>query len=175
MKRPLIVRIAGVLLLWTTTLAGAKFVQIAMLLCLVTSGLPAAEFVTIGSGTATDLSADGSVVSFSSEQGWIWRRGGGLQALGMESAAAISGDGTAVVGTWSEQGPDRKAGRWTEATGVIPLSPDGSRGTSYAADTSYDGSVVVGKIQVDGGYPGVPLDARSGHGDTGDTVGMARQ
>ena len=61
-------------------------------------------------------------------------------------AAAISGNGAAVVGEAGGPGFTRRAFRWTEAAGVIDLGtlrPD-QTGSSYAAGVSFDGSRVAG-------------------------------
>ncbi len=62
-----------------------------------------------------------------------------VQGLGYppdSKAAAVSADGSVIVGINSDDG----AFRWTEATGMVGLGGAGSR----AADVSADGSVVVG-------------------------------
>jgi len=60
-----------------------------------------------------------------------------LASLGFGGAAAVSADGSVIVGTNSAG----VAARWTEATGMVDLG--GGTGSS-AADVSADGSVVVG-------------------------------
>ena len=61
-----------------------------------------------------------------------------LSSLGFGGAAAVSADGSVIVGTNS----DGVAARWTEATGIVALTT--VSGTGGATDVSADGSVVVG-------------------------------
>jgi len=62
----------------------------------------------------------------------------GLSSLGLGGAAAVSADGSVIVGTNSAG----VAARWTEATGIVALTA--VSGTGGATDVSADGSVVVG-------------------------------
>lgn len=108
---------------------------------------------------ATDVSADGRVVSGSSWAGGSlmavrWTAEAGMTALGVlpgsiySRAFAISGDGRVIVGESS-----RRAFRWSETTGLQSVAgwlaaagvqvPSGTV-LETAQDTSYDGSVVIG-------------------------------
>jgi probable HAF family extracellular repeat protein len=76
--------------------------------------------------------------------------GGGFSG----SIAAISGDGSTVVG-WLPAGDRREAFRWTAETGLERLGDlPGGDFDSIAADVSFDGSVVVGTSDDEDGIYG---------------------
>jgi uncharacterized membrane protein len=114
------------------------FVTLATILASVTA--PASELITIGPGSAVDLSADGSVVVGS---GGYWTREHGLVPL--PGAAAVSDDGTLFAGSTMEGGPYR----WTAETGFEPLGlpPDFPLAIPVAQSISGDGKVIGGYIQ----------------------------
>lgn len=103
----------------------------------------------LGAGSASDVSADGSVVvgrAFTSiyDGGlafrWTtalgWRTLGRLQGAMMSSATGVSANGSVVAG-WSSGTPFL----WTVTAGMQPLVNSGT----YAHDISDDGAVVVGE------------------------------
>ncbi|MCX7424968.1 MAG: dockerin type I domain-containing protein [Planctomycetia bacterium] len=69
---------------------------------------------------------------------------GHLPGTGRSVAAAVSADGSVVVGQSGPDSPWGEAFRWTAATGMVGLGylPGGT--VSHAYDVSADGSVVVG-------------------------------
>ncbi|MEX2139876.1 MAG: hypothetical protein WD894_11480 [Pirellulales bacterium] len=113
------------------------FLFIALSLAAATA--PASEFITIGSGSAFDLSADGSVVVAS---GGYWTREHGLVPL--PGATAVSDDGSVFAGSTMEGGPYR----WTAETGFEPLGPPPGFpfASAVARSVSGDGNVVGGDL-----------------------------
>ena len=99
------------------------------------------------SGTATGVSADGSVVvGWSGSKPFRWTASGGMQPLGNPSSGnawGVSGDGTVVTG-WASINFQVQAYRWTQATGTVGLGtlPGSSGSAAYAI--SADGSTIVG-------------------------------
>jgi probable HAF family extracellular repeat protein len=114
---------------------------------------------------ALGVSRDGKTVagtSYSSEgegdlgavgEAFIWTEAGGMVGLGVvdpdvegsSEAAAISDDGTTVVGSGTITGPfgPSHAFRWTAAEGIVDLGSPGSN-DSEAGGVSADGDVVAG-------------------------------
>lgn len=146
----------------TSTLVGGDVVETSDAFKWTSSG----GFVGLGTlgGThsfGADVSADGSVVVGSADTSGVrhafrWDSQAGMTSLGMlpgftvrSSAAAISADGTFVVG--SSIGPNvsgaptSQAYIWSQATGLTGLGDlPGGHYFSEARDVSADGSVVVG-------------------------------
>ncbi len=106
----------------------------------------------LGSTVANALSADGSVVvgggttfAFRYRGPGTYQSLGGFQNHMRGEAFGVSGDGEIIVGTASNPGlDDRRAFRWTSATGnrYLPLPPN--RFTTDALAISRDGSTTVG-------------------------------
>lgn len=96
--------------------------------------------------TAIGISSDGAVVAGNADsQFWRWTSAGGFQVVGPGSAAAISGDGGTIVGSYSVA-PYTRAFRWKssgEFDDLGVLTPNAS--ASYAAGVSQFGTVVVGR------------------------------
>jgi len=112
---------------------------------------------SIGS-VAADASADGSVVvgrSMQSGVGWeafIWTEATGMTLLGSlpgeteSNALAVSSDGKTIVGETTMNTSDSKGFYWTAAEGIVSLQNiDQGIVSSYPADVSGDGSVIVGR------------------------------
>jgi uncharacterized membrane protein len=100
------------------------------------------------------MSADGTVMAGHNGASSIikWTQAAGPANLGHGSANAVSQGGGAIVGVALVNGLNR-AFRWTEATGVLPISPDnGMYGEAYAV--SADGSIIVGRS----GFGGSPVE-----------------
>jgi len=99
---------------------------------------------------AHDANVDGSIVVGTLEstltngtpQAFRWTASGGMQGLGVGTRAnAISGDGSVIVGTLSDQ---PRAMRWTQAGGAQQLPSLGGSGASHARAINFDGSIIVG-------------------------------
>lgn len=110
-------------------------------------------------GEATDVSADGSVVVGQSTivtspgepwesfriSAFRWTQATGMTDLGFEEVAAISSDGSTVVGYSQSDFGEYDAFLWTESTGRVHLGePLNDRSLSQAWDVSGDGSTIVG-------------------------------
>jgi probable HAF family extracellular repeat protein len=105
--------------------------------------------VVVGTSYASDGQGDLGTVG----EAFQWTQAGGMIALGVldpgdggtSAAAAVSGDGTTVVGAGSIGSPNGapNAFRWTAVTGITNL---GTLGGTYsvAGGVSEDGSVVAG-------------------------------
>jgi len=107
--------------------------------------------------SASGVSADGSTVVGSAEDplgilrgdAFRWTSAGGIQALGVVGApvapapiAAVSGDGSVVVGT-TDSGV-YEAYVWTAGSGLMTLGPLPGDTSTGAAAVSDDGSIVAG-------------------------------
>ena len=113
------------------------------------------------SSTATDVSADGSVVVGSGityglgTEAFRWTESGGMQRLGdlggttpswlVSAAYGVNNDGSVVVGqAWSPNGAE--AFRWTQSGGMQGLGDlDGGDFRSLANAVNLDGTVIVGE------------------------------
>jgi uncharacterized membrane protein len=107
------------------------------------------------SSTAVDVSDDGSTVAVTSgSYAFRWTEEDGFEALFLPngdplqgSIAAISGDGSTIVGSYSESAAAIRAFR-TSGTGVQPLDgfeQGGVASITYAFDVSANGNIVVGQ------------------------------
>jgi hypothetical protein len=105
------------------------------------------------------VSDDGSVIagrSPSTQQHFRWTDSGDYRELTSSgrSATFLSADGDVVLGSLDRDGTDGAAFRWTEATGVVDLTPGRS---SLATAMSDDGNVIVATswedAQLDGAAP----------------------
>jgi probable HAF family extracellular repeat protein len=106
---------------------------------------------------ANDASRDGTFICGDryDNQAFIWTRAGGSIGLGylggnsfiQSSAAAISADGTVVVGYSGLSQQTSRAFRWTQATGMVSLGTLSGQSTasSFANDISGNGQVIVGE------------------------------
>jgi probable HAF family extracellular repeat protein len=115
---------------------------------------------------AYGISADGSVVAGigsgqSSIQAYRWTAATGAVPLGYlpggnhSTSQEISADGLVIVGTSGSTaaGILSEAMRWTSDSGMVALGDlPGGFFDSWAADTSADGSVVVGSSRAGAGY-----------------------
>jgi uncharacterized membrane protein len=116
--------------------------------------LSTATQTILGPGSATDVSADGSIVTGTRQNDEVfrWTQSTGETLLGHSSITypKISADGSTIIGASS--GTGQTAFRWRAATGIqlLPLTP--SAGSATAADLSADGSEIVGAT-------GVPTNA----------------
>ena len=117
---------------------------------------PVGNFIPLGVNSATDVSADGSVVVGGD---FRWTAATGPVALGLPgrtSAEAVSADGATVVG-WFQAVPLGRieAFHWNTATGAVGLGDlIGDEFQSVSYGVSADGSVVVGTALADGAEPG---------------------
>jgi uncharacterized protein YhjY with autotransporter beta-barrel domain len=110
----------------------------------VANGVSADGSVVVGSLSASGV---GGAVTRFPVQAFRWTPAGGLERLGFlpgaqtSAAAAVSGDGTVIVGN-----SGREAFRWTAADGLRGLGlPDDPVWPSAAARAvSYDGTVIAG-------------------------------
>jgi len=110
----------------------------------VTNPLPGYQ-----SSSAVDANFDGSIVVGNADNGvgstpqaFRWTQAGGTQGLGAGTRAnAISGDGTTIVGTLTNQ---PIAMRWTQAGGPQVLPSLGGSGDSHARAINFDGTLIVG-------------------------------
>jgi probable HAF family extracellular repeat protein len=122
--------------------------------------LPGGPFESI----ATGVSADGAVVvgpgrSFAGSDAWMWTEETGMFPLpGLSDfntgAAAVSGDGRVVGGTfWPRGGGVFHAYRWSLEDGMLamPFLPDGTRPINVVG-LSWDGSLIVGSTGQGGPY-----------------------
>ncbi|GAB4207169.1 MAG: hypothetical protein Fur0019_11310 [Tibeticola sp.] len=145
--------------------------------------------------SANGVSADGSVVVGESLvadlEPFIWTSGGGMVGLGVAGyAAAVSGDGSTVVGAYATAG-HTQAFRWTSGGGVVGLGVGGYV-NSWAHAVSSDGKVIVGHVAGAGtsnafrwtegagmellgwfSSGGTPQSVATGVSDTGTIVGHA--
>lgn len=105
------------------------------------------------SGSATGISADGSVVvGESASQAFRWTRETGMTPLGFipnatsqySYAAGVSADGAVVVGHGYNANSQLEAWRWTQADGVVGLGFLPNMVSSHAYAANADGSVIVG-------------------------------
>jgi probable HAF family extracellular repeat protein len=108
----------------------------------------------VATGSAFDVSADGSVVvGFASSEAYIWTAADGVTGLGFlpggsgfSRASGISADGQVVIGSSQNSASDTEAFRWTESGGMVGLGDlPGGEFYSDASDTTADGSIVVGQ------------------------------
>lgn len=117
--------------------------------------------VRIGDGSASDISADGSVVIVNQTDGDVaayrWTPEVGMVGLGdlpgghvRSHARSVSADGSVVVG-WSSSAAGQQAFRWTIAEGMVGLGEAPGVRENYANAVSADGSVVVGGSNFGGG------------------------
>ena len=104
------------------------------------------------------MSGDGSVVvgQQNADQAYIWTQSspfllnlGALNNGNWSEAKAVSRDGSVVVGSAEDGagtniGINRRAFRWTQATGMVSLGTLHNGTYSYGYGVSADGSVVVG-------------------------------
>ncbi len=120
---------------------------------------------------ATDISADGQVIvghsrSAIATEPFRWTVDEGMVGLGFLSglivsnyANAVSADGLTIVGYSSGSG----GWRWTEATGMLPLSTTLSFGSKLIPnDVSREGSVIVGTKVANGTGTAFIWDSTSG-------------
>ncbi len=118
-------------------------------------------------GSATDLSADGSVLLVRADRNepFRWSATSGAAAIELPDgrhpsveAYDLSADGSAVVGgigTTLDLPWRLEAFRWTEATGTLPLGDlPGGPFRSEAFGVSGDGSIVVGHANMGDGWVG---------------------
>jgi hypothetical protein len=96
----------------------------------------------------SDASADGSVfigtapASLGRTMGYAYTNGQFSEFLGMDSAVAISADGTVIVGSIQHKDSGlHEAARWID--GELTLLGDGGFDKSWAYDVSGDGKVIV--------------------------------
>jgi probable HAF family extracellular repeat protein len=141
------------------------------------------------SSYANDVSDDGTVIAVQAAfggngaggfvgQAARWTLGSGYTLLGFlpggdySSAAAVSADGSVIVGGGSVPGGGTNAFRWTQATGLVSLGdlPDGTD-FSYAQDVSSDGRVVVGSATTAQGYLAMRWTQATGMVSLGDIPG----
>lgn len=118
------------------------------------------EIAPVGGYPATaanGISGDGSIVvgylkvpQAGVAEAFRWTAQGGLQRLGLarpgdasSAAAAISRDGTTIVGG-SDNGTTGVAFTWTQATGMVTLPNLGGSAYGTARAVNSDGSIVVG-------------------------------
>lgn len=116
---------------------------------------------------ANAISSDGTIVVGRSRTGpnpvedeaFRWTRETGMVSLGTigmtSNAAAISADGTTIVGITGENNifthpVNSRAFRWTQQSGMelLPIPPDSAY--SFASDVTSDGNVIVGRTQEPG-------------------------
>jgi uncharacterized membrane protein len=121
----------------------------------------------LGQGSATGISADGSVVTgFSGGSVFRWTVSSGLVALAPlhdSTRPSVSSDGSTIV----YQGSDSKAYRWTIESGALRLpNIDASSAEMIPYGVSGDGSTVVGGAGAIGSYQGCRW------GPTGPAVGL---
>jgi len=96
-----------------------------------------------------DANFDGSIIvgtlsngSGSEPQAFRWTQATGMQGLGFGTRAdAISGDGSTIVGTRSDQ---PLAMRWTQVGGLQTLPSLAGNGDSHARAVNFDGNLIVG-------------------------------
>src|SRR5258706_15217012 len=127
--------------------------------------------------TATDTSADGSVVVgtgnlVSNTEAFRWTALGGMVGLGdmkpglsiNSQGEGVSADGSVVVGVAESTAFNNEAFRWTAAGGMVGLGmPSSAYMESHALGVSADGSVVVGYAITAGfDYSAVIWDAPHG-------------
>ena len=120
---------------------------------------------TITAGQANAASSDGSVIVGSAQtasmlrgQAFRWTQAGGLVLLGLvgsnngqlsfSGAAAVSSDGSVVVGNSFDASERSQMFRWTQAGGMVGLGFLTGGNTSYAWATTADGNMVVGDATV---------------------------
>ncbi len=119
---------------------------------------PVGNFILLGATSATDVSADGSVVVGGN---FRWTAATGPVALGglpgSIAAEGVSADGATVVGWFQAEPRGRiEAVHWNTATGAVGLGDlIGDEFQSEAYAVSADGSVVVGTATAAGALPGL--------------------
>jgi probable HAF family extracellular repeat protein len=119
----------------------------------VNGGMKALAGLEHSNGNARDVSVGGAVVVghvFSGGyRAFRWTPDGGPVILGDGTAAAVSADGSIVVGR-ADLGPGLQAFRWAQNEGMVPLGglggplPPGGSIISEALQVSADGSFIVG-------------------------------
>lgn len=129
---------------------------------------------------AYGVSADAAVIAgSSSEDGPFnspiehtvrWTSGPPINLGGLAGAysyaRAISGDGSTIIGL-----SDNKAYRWTQATGMVQLTPANGFTTSAVWGVSHDGSVVVGGGTSGNGFEAFRWTQAGGFVGLGDVTG----
>ncbi len=121
------------------------------------------------SGTANDVSADGTTIVGQSSDAYRWTASEGVVYLPDSSsghtpreAMAISPDGSVIVG-WGNTPPFYiEAFRWTEAEGTIALGTLPGDNESTARDVSAAGNTVVGSSSLWGDEHAFIWDAING-------------
>jgi uncharacterized membrane protein len=121
------------------------------------SAFAQASWTPLGSGTANDMSADGSAVVGDNGSGYLWTASGGQLSLGSDDAVAVSSSGTIVLGNITDSAGNDVAGLWSQPNGWVSLggvggSSGSSVSTAYAM--SGDGSVATGLAWVNAGTAG---------------------
>ena len=116
------------------------------------TALGQATFTQVPNGfNCRDITPDGEIVVGNSNSGggyyWRWKVDAQPTLIGGTNVAAVNDDGSVIVGNMNDPGTGSQiAGRWTQATGWVPLPPlSGTCGSiSSGYDVSGDGDVVVG-------------------------------
>ncbi len=137
---------------------------------------------------AWGVSTDGSIVvgqasasGTSPQRAFRWTAGTGMQDLGIlpggtaSWARGVSDDGNVVVGQATNAGGSLRAFLWTPTGGMVDLGVLGGASptaNTEAWDVSGDGSVVVGRSLLPGGFHAFRWTAASGMQDLG-TLGGA--
>lgn len=121
-------------------------------------------FTVIGPGRAADVSADGTYVVGVDGSGAFLYGPGGTTSLGQDDAVAVSNDGATVFGNMTSGGQSF-AGRWTQATGWVPVGDlGGQSGNSVSSgyDMSDDGTVGTGLGWINAGSAAAFRDQQPG-------------
>jgi probable HAF family extracellular repeat protein len=128
------------------------------------SGYAPTALPSLGGAWALAVSGDGKIIAGQAHDGVssnvpvIWDLTSGSPTItnimdydlfnegiipGTHAARAVSQDGSVVVGFLQGMDGARHAFRWTSATGMVVINPNGI-GNFAAVDTSADGTVIVG-------------------------------
>jgi uncharacterized membrane protein len=119
---------------------------------LLLGGTAAAQSYTVvpGAYSCSDVTPDGELVVGSGSGGayyWRWRTDPAPTYVGGSTATGVSNDGTVITGNMKDPATNKQvAGRWTQATGWVPLGAlngsCGSISSAYGIDGS--GNKLVG-------------------------------
>lgn len=139
---------------------------------------------------ARGISGDGSVVvgqvHGAGSQAFRWTPQGGMVGLGYarpwhsgSSAAAISRDGTTIVGGSGGDGSIAEPFAWRAETGMLPLPTPAGSFEAGANAVNADGTIVVGRADTTSGWralmwrEGVMIDLGTGSGFAGRPTPLA--
>ncbi len=142
----------------TSRMASRFLLPSLLIVAALSSAAPvgAQQYIELGPGTwCNDITPDGEVVVGTAPLGcfiWRWRVDPSPTFINGADAVAVSDDGTVMTGNMADpMTGNQVAGRWTQATGWVPIGGISTCGSiSSAYDITGDGSSIVGFVWVNG-------------------------